>query len=244
MLNNRLLSHTAGRTSRGGFTLVELLVVIGIIAILAGVALGPITNGIKKAQQSAGLQNARTIGLSEFQYSNDNNSIYPDGVDAGAVAQLLITGKYVTDPKLFVISGDNRAAPYVPGANVPLTASNVSYDFAGVNGTATGAGQPSQVGVNSNAPDQLPIVWSGGESAAAAGLPGAQANAGVSFKPTGGGPYGLAGIAVAYKSNSAAFLRPQPGPSPQFPGQGMIGFVDQTFDPAGTQYQARIGDYQ
>lgn len=38
--------------------LVEVAVVLGIVAILAGVALGPITNGIKKAKQSSALQKA------------------------------------------------------------------------------------------------------------------------------------------------------------------------------------------
>ena len=75
MLTNRLLCRTARSSSRGGFTLVELLVVIGIIAILAGVALGPITSGIKKGQQSSGIQTARTLALAEFQYSNDNLSL-------------------------------------------------------------------------------------------------------------------------------------------------------------------------
>src|ERR1700689_3593792 len=89
MLNNRLLFRTARNSNRGGFTLVELLVVIGIIAILAGVALGPITNGIKKAKQSAGLQTAHAIGLSLYSFANDNQQLYPDpgtaplGVPAG-----------------------------------------------------------------------------------------------------------------------------------------------------------------
>ena len=37
------------------FRLVEVAVVLGIIAILAGVALGPITNGIKQAQRPVGV---------------------------------------------------------------------------------------------------------------------------------------------------------------------------------------------
>lgn len=236
MISHRLLSHTAGKTSRSGFTLVELLVVIGIIAILAGVALGPITNGIKKAQQSAALQNSRTIAISLFQYSNDQNGIYPDGTDAGAIAQLLITGKYVSDPKLFTVTGDSHLTAYPGTGNV--TAANVSFDFAGVNSTGS-ASTPS--GFGSSAPDLLPIVWTGGESGAI--IPGT-AGQGTAFAPVGGGPFGKDGIAIAYKSNSAVFARPQPGPTPTFPGQGNVDFVDQSFDPAGTTYVKRTGDYQ
>jgi len=98
---NRLSS--AARQS-GGFTLVELLVVIGIIAILAGVALGPITTGIRKARESACMQTTRTLALAEFQYANDNNN-YPDGADAGALCQEMITGNYISDPTILRIGG-------------------------------------------------------------------------------------------------------------------------------------------
>ena len=66
----RILAPAPRHSSRDGFTLVELLVVIGIIAILAGVALGPITNGIKKAKQSAGVQEAHAIGLAMYSFAN------------------------------------------------------------------------------------------------------------------------------------------------------------------------------
>src|ERR1700684_1269544 len=98
MLTNRLYSRTV--SNRGGFTLVELLVVIGIIAILAGVALGPITNGIKKAKQSAGIQEAHAIGLALYSCANDNQQVYPDinnpsgngGTGAQAPVRALIAG--------------------------------------------------------------------------------------------------------------------------------------------------------
>jgi prepilin-type N-terminal cleavage/methylation domain-containing protein len=113
MLNPLRLLYRTARSSRGGFTLVELLVVIGIIAILAGVALGPITNGIKKAKQSSGMQTTRTLAVAEFAFSNDNNGAYPDtanqsggsGTAAAAVAQPLIAGGYTSDPSIYYISG-------------------------------------------------------------------------------------------------------------------------------------------
>jgi prepilin-type N-terminal cleavage/methylation domain-containing protein len=205
MLTPRLLSRTArfSSSSRGGFTLVELLVVIGIIAILAGVALGPITNGIKKAKQSAGLQTVRTVALAEFTFSNDNNGNYPDtkmpvgntGTGAGCVAQPLIAGGYASDPAIFYIGGG--AATKFTGTNpgATIAPANISFDFTDNSGN----------GVNSNFPDQCPIAWStvkGGSEpvlSTAAGDP-------LTAVPTTGNPFGLGGIAVAFKSNSAAFI--------------------------------------
>ncbi len=225
MLNtHRLHRRTALCNSRGGFTLVELLVVIGIIAILAGVALGPITAGIKKAQQSAGVQTSRTIALAEFQYSNDNNQIYPFGTDAGKVADLLVAGNYIQDPGIFIISGAALETKYTGSATTPAyTTANVSWDFGETSTTA---------GLTPNAPDQTPLVvstsgidWSSGLSAAGP----------VTFTITNSAaPYGLNGSAVCYKSNSAKFILS----STANPGQ--VTLEDQSWQ-AGTTVKAALG---
>ena len=117
MLTNRLHRRTA--STRGGFTLVELLVVIGIIAILAGVALGPITNGIKQAKHNAALQTGRQIGQVCFSYATDNTvngNAYPADKTAVAIAQDLMNANYVTDPSIFAVTsqaGINATPPKV-----------------------------------------------------------------------------------------------------------------------------------
>jgi prepilin-type N-terminal cleavage/methylation domain-containing protein len=219
MLNNRLLCRTARNSSRDGFTLVELLVVIGIIAILAGVALGPITSGIKKGQQSSGVQTARTLALAEFQYSNDNSQTYPFGTDASKVANLLVAGGYVSDPGIFVISG-SAESKYTGSPTTPNYATtNVSWDFGQTTTTQ---------GLTANAPDQAPLVVSSGAGAAlTAALP--TAGAASTITVGSGAPFGTAGMAICFKSNSAKFIiapKATPGVTPildaSWPGYTMV----------------------
>jgi prepilin-type N-terminal cleavage/methylation domain-containing protein len=230
------MNASRGRRS-AGFTLVELLVVIGIIAILAGVALGPITRGITKAKESAALQTTRSIALAEFQYANDNGQ-YPDGTDAGAIGAALISGNYISDPGIFYISGDT-AATRLSGTGT-MAATNSSYDFMGVNGTGT----TSYAGVSTSAPDQLPLVWSPDVNIPA--IPTGTSAAGVEFAPNN--PlFGKDGIAVCYHSNSAFFrapinIAPAAGAYPKVKGDAM--FIDSSFNPGGVTYAKRFGAAQ
>ncbi len=69
---------------RVAFTLVELLVVVGIIALLAGLA-GPSFNmAMKKAQSVKCASNLRSIGIAAAQAASDNNNAYPEIDQAGA----------------------------------------------------------------------------------------------------------------------------------------------------------------
>lgn len=62
---------------KGGFTLVELLVVIVIIAALAGLTAPMVIRQRKKADQTEAVSNARQIGLALFEFETAYNS-FPD----------------------------------------------------------------------------------------------------------------------------------------------------------------------
>jgi prepilin-type N-terminal cleavage/methylation domain-containing protein len=75
---------TNNRTRRG-FTLVELLVVIVIIAALAGLTAPMVIRQRKKADQTEALNNARQIGLALFEFETEYSK-FPDSETAQTVA--------------------------------------------------------------------------------------------------------------------------------------------------------------
>ena len=62
------------------FTLIELLVVIAIIAILASILMPALSQSRERAKDTGCRSNLKTIGLSMQQYSDDNNTFYPQFV--------------------------------------------------------------------------------------------------------------------------------------------------------------------
>ena len=65
----------------GGFTLVELLVVIAVIALLAAIVLPVFAAACARARETACLSNMRQEGLAFSMYVQDYDGLYPYGVD-------------------------------------------------------------------------------------------------------------------------------------------------------------------
>ena len=80
--------------TRRGFTLVELLVVIVIIAALAGLTAPMVIRQRKKADQTEAVNNARQIGMALFEFESEYGN-FPDKASGEAVTAA--TGETVTD---------------------------------------------------------------------------------------------------------------------------------------------------
>ncbi len=74
-------SRRAGMSK--AFTLVELLVVIGIIAVLIAIIMPSLSRAREQAKQIQCLSNVRQIGMGFYMYAGDNKGIYPRFADWG-----------------------------------------------------------------------------------------------------------------------------------------------------------------
>ena len=128
------------RSGRGGFTLIELIFVIAIIAVLVSMATIPVTSAREKARQVDCMSNLRNIGVAIVTYRGDHGGNNPDWISC-------LYPSYVDDLSVYVCRSDpNRGHGPV---NDPA---NRKYEETCDNdskGGRTNAGQNDDVKANS-----------------------------------------------------------------------------------------------
>lgn len=80
-----------------GFTLIELMIVVAIIAILAAIALPAYQDYVVRSQVAEGINLSVAAKNGVWDYYSQYGTLPADNADAGVVASNLIKGKYVAD---------------------------------------------------------------------------------------------------------------------------------------------------
>jgi prepilin-type processing-associated H-X9-DG protein len=138
------------KNKRAAFSLVELLVVIGIIALLIGILLPAMSRVRQSSKQVTCMANMRTIGQLLLAYANENNGwVYPLGPDdnrrlGGAVDEterwpVRVKGLERYDhPLLFCPSDENPAMEHSYALNWHIAQRNIRFHSSNLGGLKSG----------------------------------------------------------------------------------------------------------
>lgn len=114
-----------------GFSLVELLIVFGVVSVLAALVFAAFSGVREKGRQSACLSNLRQLGVAVALYQGDNDDLFPRGGDPTDVHTELwhqaAAGVYAVEvdglpPLTFVLR------PYTKSKNLWRCPSDIGFD--------------------------------------------------------------------------------------------------------------------
>jgi prepilin-type N-terminal cleavage/methylation domain-containing protein len=125
------------KTRRAGFTLVELLVVIGIIAVLVAILLPALTKARAAANRTVCMSNLRQLGTAIQMYGNEFHGIWPRFLDrdptSGAIQDSAATTSFAWGKDSFLYPlgryGVGLLYPYLRHRDVFYCPSAVGVPF-------------------------------------------------------------------------------------------------------------------
>ena len=127
---------------RGGFTLVEILVVLGIVVVLLGILLPVLSTAREKSRKTVCQSNLRVIGQCLIMYANANAGRLPNGnpptewIDYAGTNAVLVAfaNQYVKSPGVFACPSDNDSPPdkILTGDQTLPYSARMSYEFFSV----------------------------------------------------------------------------------------------------------------
>lgn len=132
------LSHAGSR--RSAFTLIEVLLVVSVLAVIAGVVVPQVTSVVDEARNSAALVDLQEITLAIERYRLEHTGQPPDLIQNETLVQLSgktdLEGNLGSGPKFIY-------GPYIP--SIPKNALNGVARVFRIN-TAPPANLPNRVG--------------------------------------------------------------------------------------------------
>ena len=115
---------------RGGFTLVEIMIVVAIIALLAAIAVPGFLRARKRSQASKVLNDLRLIDSAVDQYAIENNKKAGDVVSTAAWSQYMKGGTTLFNSGSHPVYGGYGAQTVDSLPKVPADAFNDLSDVA------------------------------------------------------------------------------------------------------------------
>jgi prepilin-type N-terminal cleavage/methylation domain-containing protein/prepilin-type processing-associated H-X9-DG protein len=128
------------KRAKAGMTLIEVIAVIAVVVVLVGLAIGALSNAIRKSRSICCNCNLKQIGLSFRIFANDHKDTFPMGVSTnkGGSLEYLTTNEMfrhfqvmsneLSTPVILICPTDTRKAVR---SFFVLSNTNVSY-FVGV----------------------------------------------------------------------------------------------------------------
>lgn len=118
------MARSSKRAASSAFTLIEILVVVAIIGVLAGLAIAGYGGAIDSSNKAASVSNLRQIAVLLSSFAAENNGNLPGFVPSPVnpygrtsfgfthdVAKQLVDGGYVKDTKVFFAPNDRIRRP-------------------------------------------------------------------------------------------------------------------------------------